>query len=84
MAFILSDAAPHGPMVPMPGSPDAAPSAFAPACASPTVALRPDARAPVVFEAEILHDFIPALQSWYDRGIRLFAFEGLDLTAANA
>ncbi len=46
------------------------------------VALRPDARAPVVFEAEILHDFIPAMQSWYDRGIRLFAFEGLDLTAA--
>jgi len=46
------------------------------------IALRPDARAPVVFEAEILHDFIPALQSWYDRGIRLFAFEDLDLTTA--
>lgn len=45
-------------------------------------ALRPDARAPAVFEAEVLHVFIPALQSWYDRGIRLFAFEGLDLTAA--
>jgi hypothetical protein len=48
------------------------------------IALRPDARAPVVFEAEIRHDFIPALQSWYDRGIRLFAFEGLDLTAATS
>ena len=46
------------------------------------IALRPDARAPVVFEAQILHVFIPALQSWYDRGIRLFAFQGLDLTAA--
>ncbi len=46
------------------------------------VALLPDARAPAVLEAEILHDFIPALQSWYDRGIRLFALEGLDLTTA--
>ncbi|MFZ0340399.1 MAG: hypothetical protein WAL45_20410 [Terracidiphilus sp.] len=44
-------------------------------------ALRPDGRATVLYDAEILHVFIPALQFWYDRGIRLFAFEGLDLTA---
>jgi hypothetical protein len=45
-------------------------------------ALRPFGQAPFLFNAETLHDFIPALQSWYDRGIRLFAFDGLDLTAA--
>ena len=45
-------------------------------------ALRPFGQAPFFFNAEILRDFIPALQSWYDRGIRLFAFDGLDLTAA--
>ena len=43
-------------------------------------ALRPFGQAPFLFNAEILHDFIPALQFWYDRGIRLFAFDGLDLT----
>ncbi len=43
-------------------------------------ALRPFGQAPFLFNAEILHDFIPALQSWYNRGIRLFAFDGLDLT----
>lgn len=45
-------------------------------------ALRPDGQAPEFFEAEILHVFMPALQSWYNRGIRLFVFDGLDLTAA--
>ena len=45
-------------------------------------ALRPNGRAPAFFEGKSLHDFISALQSWYDRGIRLFAFDGLDLTAA--
>ena len=45
-------------------------------------ALRPNGRAPALFEGRFLHDFISALQSWYDLGIRLFAFEGLDLTAA--
>lgn len=46
------------------------------------IALRPDGRAPLLFEAEILHVFIPTLQSWYDRGIRLFAFDGLEFMAA--
>ena len=42
--------------------------------------LGPNGRAPFFFEGKFLHDFIPALQSWYDRGIRLFAFDGLDLS----
>ena len=45
-------------------------------------ALRPFDQAPFDFNAEIFRDFIPTLQSWYDRGIRLFAFDGLDLTVA--
>ena len=45
-------------------------------------ALRPNGRAPALFEAESLRDFIPALQSWYDRGVRLFAFDDFDLAGA--
>lgn len=45
-------------------------------------ALRPDGQAPDFFEAEILHEIIPVLQSWYDRGIRLFAFDRVGLTTA--
>jgi hypothetical protein len=42
----------------------------------------PGGRAPAFFEKQFLPDFIAALQSWYDRGIRLFAFDGLALTTA--
>ena len=45
-------------------------------------ALRPNGRALALFEAESLRDFIPALQSWYDRGVRLFAFNDFDLAGA--
>src|SRR5208282_2947629 len=43
-------------------------------------ALRPDGRAPVFFEKPFQSDLANALQSWYDRGVRLFVFDGLDLT----
>ena len=43
-------------------------------------ALRPGGGGPVFFDDKLLVDFVAALQSWYDRGIRLFVFDGLDLS----
>lgn len=35
-----------------------------------------------LFEGGYLPDLMAALQSWYDRGVRLFAFDSIDLSAA--
>jgi hypothetical protein len=44
-------------------------------------ALGPGGLAPALFDGEFLPDFVAALQAWYDRGIRLFVFDGLDLSS---
>ncbi len=41
-----------------------------------------DGRALSLFEGGFLTDLTADMQSWYDRGIRLFQFDSLDLTAA--
>lgn len=41
-----------------------------------------DGRSLSLFEGAYLPDLMSALQSWYDRGIRLFQFGPVDLTAA--
>jgi hypothetical protein len=35
-----------------------------------------------LFEGGYLPDLMAAMQSWYDRGVRLFAFDSIDLSAA--
>lgn len=47
-------------------------------------AFRPDGRAAALDDGQFLPDFVATLQSWYDRGIRLFAFDAPDLAAAPA
>jgi len=44
--------------------------------------LAKDGRSLSLFEGGFLPDLIADMQSWYDRGIRLFEFESFDLTAA--
>ena len=47
-------------------------------------ALHPDSHAPDLSKGLFPPEFISALQSWYDRGIRLFVFGSLDSDAALA
>jgi hypothetical protein len=41
-----------------------------------------DSRSLSLFEGGFLPDLMAAMQSWYDRGVRLFAFDSVDLSAA--
>jgi hypothetical protein len=41
-----------------------------------------DGRNLSLFEGGFLPDFMSAMQSWYDRGVRLFQFDSIDLSAA--
>jgi hypothetical protein len=45
--------------------------------------LNKDGGAMSFFEGGFLPDFMNVLQSWYDRGIRMFKFDFVDLTAAS-
>ena len=44
--------------------------------------LAEDGRSLSLFEGGYLPDLMAALQTWYDRGVRLFDFDSIDLTAA--
>ena len=43
--------------------------------------LQSDGRAMSMFEGGFLADFMAALQQWYDRGVRVFGLDSVDLTA---
>jgi hypothetical protein len=46
--------------------------------------LNGDGRSLSLFEGGFLPDVMAAMQTWYDRGVRLFEFDSVDLTAATA
>ncbi|MGA3130976.1 MAG: hypothetical protein ABSD59_09260 [Terracidiphilus sp.] len=47
-------------------------------------ALGAGGRASALVDGPLLPDFVATMQSWYDRGIRLFVFDGINLTALTA
>ncbi len=64
--------------------PPASPSTPASPPNQGTNSLSQNDRAPALFDDEYLPTLISALQSWYGRGVRLFEFDSIDLTAATS